>query len=117
MKCPKRKEILKIKRAQLKERNDMTYSSITGTSLPPPKTPTFNVPIITKEEILKIHICVAHAQTKNQEKPGCYKNVLNKILTMNNLPNIIMPTDDDYVKPLIGATCPEPPISETPTQE
>ena len=117
MKCPKRKEILKNKRALLKQRDNMTYGNITGTNLPPPKMPTFNVPTITKEELLKIHICVAHAQTKNQEKPGCYSHELNKILTMNNLPNIIIPTDDDDEQPLIGATCPEPPISETPIQE
>ncbi len=118
MKCPKRKEILKHKRALIKERENMTYSNITGTNLPLPKMPTFNVPTITKDEILKIHICVAHAQTKNQEKPGCYNNVLNKILTMNNLPNIIIPTDDeDDEQPLLAATCPEPPINETPKQE
>ncbi len=60
MKCPKRKEILKTKRAQLKERENMTYSNITESNLPP-KMPTFNVPTITKDEMLKIHICVAHA--------------------------------------------------------
>ena len=113
MKCPKRKEILKTKRTQIKERENMTYSNITGSNITP-KMPTVNVPTITKEEILKIHICVAHAQTKNQEKPGCYNNVLNKILTMNNLPNIIIPIDDDDVspvQPLIGATSLEQPIT------
>ena len=58
---------------------------------------------------------MAHAQTKNQEKPGCYNNVLNKILTMNNLPNLIIPTDDDDdvspVQPLTGATSKEQPIT------
>ncbi len=119
MKCPKRKEILKTKRAQLKERENMTYSNITESNLLP-KMPTFNVPTITKDEMLKIHICVAHAQAKNQETPGCYSNVLNKTLTMNNLPNIIIPTDDEDVspeQPLIGAMSLEPPQGETPIQE
>ncbi len=102
----------KTKRALIKERENMTYSNITGSNITP-KMPTVNIPTITKEEILKIHICVAHAQAKNQEKPGCYNNVLNKIPTMNNVLNLIIPTDDDYVspvQPLTGATSLEQPI-------
>lgn len=53
------------------------------------------MPEITKEELLKINICVAHAQGKNREKPGTYANELNKVLKANNLPNIIIPEDTD----------------------
>ncbi len=43
--------------------------------------------------MLKINICVAHANYKNQERPGTYASELNKVLRANNLPNIIIPED------------------------
>ncbi len=92
MKCVKRKEIIKEKRTQDNERQKMTYSNIIqSTTLP--KLPTYNLPQISKEELLKINICVAHAQIKNQEKPGSYTNELNKVLKANNLPDIIIPDE------------------------
>lgn len=53
------------------------------------------MPEITKEELLKISICVAHAQCKNQDKPGTCAYELNRVLMANNLPNIIIPEDTD----------------------
>ncbi len=47
-------------------------------------------PSITKEELLKINIYVAHAHYKTQENPGKYSEELNKILEANQLPTIII---------------------------
>ena len=40
----------------------------------------------TREEILKIEICVPHARDKNKDFPGCYEEELNETLKLNNLP-------------------------------
>ncbi len=93
MKCSIRKKIPKKKRAQENDRGKITYSSITQSSLPP-KTPFYNLPVISKGE-LKINICTAHAQNKNQQKPGTYATQFNKTLKANNPPNIIIPEDTD----------------------
>lgn len=53
-------------------------------------------------ELLKFHLCVAHAQFQNQERPGSYTHELNNILRANNLPNIIVP-DDRSGQPVTGA--------------
>ncbi|MPC43576.1 hypothetical protein E2C01_037225 [Portunus trituberculatus] len=71
----------------------MTYSNITALNVPP-NISSHNIPKITKEKLLKIHICVAHTQLKNQERPGTYAEELNTVLNVNNLPNIIIPDDD-----------------------
>ncbi len=104
MKCLKRKDIIREKKTQYNDRQKMTYANITQ-STTAPKTPTYNIPQITKEEMLKIHICVAHAQVKNQEKPGTYAKELNKILKVNNLPDIIIPDEpeDTTDEPETGA--------------
>ncbi len=94
MKCGKRKDIMKEKRTQEIKKQNNTYANIVQ-SLPFTSAQKLNIPVITKEEILKIHICVAHAQSKNQEKPGCYSYELNRILKANNLPNITIPDDED----------------------
>lgn len=54
----------------------MTYSNITVPNVPP-KMSTYNIPKITKDEVLKIHICVADAQFTNQEWLGSYADELN----------------------------------------
>ena len=51
--------------------------------------------LITREESLKINICVAHAHYKTLNNPGTYAEELNKTLTLNGLPNIKIPGDDD----------------------
>ncbi len=94
MKCIKRKEIIKEKRSQVTEREKMSYANRSQTTLPP-RMPTYKIPEITKEELLKINICIAHSQAKKQEKPGTYASELNKVLTANKLPNIIIPNDTD----------------------
>ncbi len=80
----------------------MTYSRITQATAPA-SLPNFNTPTITKEELLKINIRVAHAQFKNQEKPGTYKYELNRILKANNLPSIVIPDDTDIASDNINA--------------
>ena len=72
----------------------MTFASVSqiipsATSMTLPQVPT-----VTKEEILEIHACVAHAQYKEQIKPGTYKYELNRVLKANNLPTIIIPDDE-----------------------
>ena len=53
------------------------------------------MPHITKEELLKINICVAHARSRDQDKPGTYSRELNRTLQANNLPTIIIPEDHE----------------------
>ena len=93
LKCPKRKEIVKNKRNQINDRQKMSYAAISQTTSSENKMPSFQTPIVTREELLKIHICVAHAQNQNQITPGTYSSVLNKTLKANNLPTIIIPED------------------------
>ena len=92
MKCPNRKQIIKEKRNQINERQHMTYANITQASTPvtilAPK-----IPMITKEELLKIHICVVHAQGRDQANPGTYSDELNRVLEENNLPKIKIPQE------------------------
>ncbi len=108
MKCNKRKQILKEKRNEEIERQKMTYSTISQVNVPA-KMPSYKMPIITKEELLKINICVAHAQAKNHQNPGTYSYELNKVLKANSLPTIIIPDDSDkttgslYTEQSIGA--------------
>ncbi|RUM28021.1 MAG: hypothetical protein DSY42_09145 [Aquifex sp.] len=95
MKCGKRKEILKEKRNQITERQKMNYATISQITPSATTMPNFQTPTVTKEELLKIHICVAHAQNKDQITPGTYKSELNKMLKVNNLPTIIIPEEPD----------------------
>ena len=94
MKCSKRKQIIKEKRNQLKERQNMSYACVTQTT-PPATMPSYTTPLVTKEEILKIHLCVVHAQNKDQKNPGTYKAELNKVLKANKLPTIIIPDEPE----------------------
>lgn len=94
MKCVKRKDIIKLKRSQSIDKQKMSYASISqSTTTPRMANPI--LPQISKEEILKIHICVIHAQVKDQQKPGTYAKELNKMLKENKLPSIIVPEDTD----------------------
>ncbi len=94
MKCQKRKDVIKEKRTQINEREKMTYANITQ-SVPSSANKIIpQTPIVTKEEILKIHTCVAHAENQDQKKPGTYKYELNRVLKANNLPTIIIPDDE-----------------------
>ena len=108
MKCSIRKDIIKTKRALNNDRQKMTYASIAQASVTP-QIPKPIWPQVTKEEILKINICVVHAQQKDQQKPGTYAKVLNKMLLENKLPSIIIPDDDDTAQqpPAAAALIPE----------
>lgn len=99
MKCNKRKQIIKEKRKLEEERNKMTYVGAVGRNntthiqqQQPQTLPTFHsTPMITREDLLKIHTCIAHAQQADTQRPGIYELELNRALTLNNLPNIKIP--------------------------
>ncbi len=55
MKCPKRKEILKNKRAQQTTKQNMAYSN-TAMANVPPNVANYDIPRITKDEVLKINV-------------------------------------------------------------
>ncbi len=109
MKCTTRKTLIKDKRKEENERNKMTYAQLTQTRIPQQQThtqppqpqPAYN---ITREETLKINICVAHAHYQNIAKPGCYAEELNKILKANNLPTIVIPDTPDSQNMYTNAT-------------
>ncbi len=72
----------------------MTFSDITRIqSNFPSQTlkPFHTYTEITREETLKINICVAHAHYRNLENPGTYGEKLYIVLTANGLPNIVIP--------------------------
>ena len=106
MKCKKRKEIIKEKRTEINDKQKMSYSSVISPSATASTNSNLLPPIVTKEEILKIHICAAHAQNQEQKKPGSYNYEFNRILKANNLPTIIIPPDE-----------PEPTPNNTQTQQ
>ncbi len=54
----------------------------------------FQTPLVSREEVLKIYTCVAHAENANLKNPGSYKNELNKLLKANTLPTIKFPDDE-----------------------
>ncbi len=95
MKCQKRKDTIKEKRSQMNEKEKMSYANITQFIPSNARQTAPQTPIVTKEEILKIHTCVAHAQNKEQMNPGTYKYELNRVLKANNLPTIIIPDDEN----------------------
>ena len=94
MKCPQRKLILKEKRKEENEKQKMTYSDISKIHANIPtqvKTPYYSMPQITREEVLIINIGVAHAHYRNLENSGTYSEELNRFLTANKLPNVVIP--------------------------
>ncbi len=103
MKCTKRKAIIKEKRKAEAERSKVTYlgaaKTLTQTHHMTNSYQHHITPLITREEALKINICVSHAHYKNMESPGSYAEELNKILTLNNLPNIVVPATNTHSKP------------------
>ena len=72
----------------------MTYSSISQANIPPQmsihRSPEA---LVTREDLLKMNICVAIAETKNKENPGTFATILNKTLSENNLPTIVVPVE------------------------
>ncbi len=101
MKCIKRKEVIKEKRNQINERAKTSYANITQLN---PTSTNMSIqlqqtPTVSKEELLKIHICVAHAENQDQKKPGTYQYELNRTLKANNLPTIIIPDEENENNP------------------
>lgn len=95
MKCPARKEAIKKKR--LEEREKTTYSQVTKTNT------TINnryngITHINKEEHLKIYSCMIHAHLMNVIEPGSFEKELNATLKENNLPAIKIPNTPNSSK-------------------
>ena len=103
MRCSKRKEIVKEKRKEEAERGRQTYAGIAGASATHAlqtniANSTHSTPLVTREDTLKINICITHAHYMNMANPGTYEGELNKILTLNNLPKIKIPSIPDSRK-------------------
>ncbi len=56
----------------------MTYATVTTFQPQQNQNPTYGAALITREETLKINICVAREHYKNLEKPGSYEKELTK---------------------------------------
>ncbi len=98
MRCPIKKQIIKNKREEEREKNKMPYTGAVKTSIqsvPVTQLGVHSVPLITKEEMLQIQICIAHARMKELDRPGSYEAELNKTLKLNNFPTIKIPKDQD----------------------
>lgn len=96
MKCNNRKTILKEKRKEQAARDKLTYSEATQVRGSQPQsiqslTPYQRTLKLTREDSLKINICVTHVHYRNIENPGSNADELNIILAENNLLNIIIP--------------------------
>lgn len=101
-KCPLRKEIIKKNKKENSKMNTATYSQITGQNMQAPKsqqtnTSTINIPQMS-ESFSKIFTCMMHAHLLNMAEPGCYNEVLNSMLTKNNLPKVIAPNNPPSAK-------------------
>ena len=87
MKCPKRKEIIKNKRDEVKDNKSYSQAVKTNTNTAVTNTAT----PVDKEIHTKIFTCIMHAHVMNMAEPGTYAIELNKILKLNNLPCINAP--------------------------
>ena len=98
MRCIKRKEIIKNKREEKLQRSKRTYTGAARTNLQPAAQPQLglqNAPIVTREEVLKLHISIAHAKMKDVDCPGSYETELHSILKLNDLPTIKIPKETE----------------------
>ncbi len=112
MRCSKRKEILTEKRRKETERSKQTYAGISSNATTHARHtitqgPSYTAPTITREETLKINICIARAHYMNIENPGTYEEELNKILTLNKLPSIKIPSNPNSKK-ILSKTSKQP---------
>lgn len=89
MKCPKRKEAITNKRKEDREQKEETYTNVTKRSINAPTPPT----TIPSDTHAKIFTCMMHAHFMNMANPGSYEEELNKILELNNLPTIKVPSN------------------------
>ncbi len=109
MRCPKRKEIIKTKRKQERDRNSTTYVNVTKTNT---TTNMYKPATTTTEDMLRINTCILHAHYRNIENPGTYETELNKVLTLNNLPTIRIPENPDSHKILNIPKPPPTPVTQ-----
>ena len=101
-KCPKRKDIIKNKRAN-STKNTVTYSQVTGHQMQAPfsqqpNTSSPNTLQTNNEMYAKIYTCIMHAHTHNLGVPGSYNTELNNMLAMNNLPQVNAPANPPSAK-------------------
>lgn len=102
--CPIRKEILKQKRNEKKqkqvtfERDNRTYCAVTklSTELPrqiqsqkPPET----ILQVSDKLSLQVLVIIAEAHVYNMVKPGTFARRVNHLLELNGLPKVILPDD------------------------
>ena len=92
--CPKRKKIKEEKIAHMKNKEASTYSSITApNSNTNTNIPSTAFPNIEKDQATKMLACFLHAHLVNIASPGSYNDEINKVFKLNNLPQIVLPTN------------------------
>ena len=84
-KCSERKDIIKQKRAN--NQNPKTFYS-QATKTQPQSYYSTAIPNNCNGDNAKIFTCIMHGHLQNIAEPCIYNTELNKLLTMNNLPNI-----------------------------
>lgn len=94
-KCPKRKEIINMKRKEEKINAGTTYANVTGRKTDNTK-PTIEG-IISSNIHAKIFTCMLHAYFMNLAKNSTYEEELNHILKLNNLPEVKIPRNPPFL--------------------
>ena len=87
--CPSRKQEANNMRrstAQSNVREGVTYSSAAQNGLPTMQTPNF-----MNMSMLKMSSAIMYAHSMNAVFPGTFNTELNKVLALNNLPQMIFP--------------------------
>lgn len=104
MRCPKRKEIINLKRHEEQVRETTKYAEMvkkgpakqvlaTATQQPQQTNP--------KQRIM--YLCMFHANFHNAGNPGEYGTELNKILNVNDLPGIKVPGSNPNTAAILGS--------------
>ena len=102
--CPKRKELIKTKSKELRERSrsrsrarpgasPQIFADVTGENVRQ-KTPNITTQAETKELTATILTAVVTSHYSNTMKPGSFQNTFDKIMSANGLPRVIIPIDD-----------------------
>ena len=113
-KCPKRKEKRKEKVAAESKKSEKTFASAAAFN---PQTITPQLNITGNNQVSKMILCLFHAHTLNLCKPGTFQKTLIDLLSLNNLPTVVLPNDppsQEIIENLIPAEkAAEPTINET----
>ena len=110
--CPLRKTLRKNKLEENKQKASLTYANASGQT-PTVTLPQTTQPLIDKETSTKILSCMLHAHLMNSAAPGSYDSELNKVLALNNLPQIKVPQNPPSAK--ILNIQPNTPVTSLPT--